>query len=56
MFVSIYFGKIRRIEFALKCLQFLLVVKQRPSFGKLEKTKELSRLVRLFFVMTEKQM
>ena len=40
VFVSIYFWKIRKVEFALKC-QFFLVVKQSPLFGKLEKAKEL---------------
>ena len=48
VFVSIYFWKIRKAEFALKCLHFFLDVKQSPPF-KMEKTKEL-----LFTVFWEK--
>ena len=39
MFVLIYFWNIRKVEFALQCLHFLFVVKQRPLFEKLEKAK-----------------
>ena len=30
-----------QVEFALQCLHFLFVVKERPLFDKLENTKEL---------------
>ena len=70
VFASIYFWKIRKIEFALKCLHYSLVLKQSPLFGKLKKAKELlftvfwekiiqqkmnsNFFIRLFFVMNIK--
>ena len=41
MFVLIYFCKIRKVEYALQCLNFFFPEKQNPLFGKLKKTKEL---------------
>ena len=35
VFVSIYFWKIWKVKFALKCLHFFIVVKQSLLFGKL---------------------
>ena len=49
LFNSIYFWKIRKVEFALKFLHFFVVLKQGPLFGMLEKTKKL-----LFIVFSEK--
>ena len=38
LFNSIYFWKIRKVEFALKFLHFFFFLKQGPLFGMLEKT------------------
>ena len=48
MFGLIYFWKIWKFEFALQCLYFFVIVKQRALFDKLEKTKA------LLFTVTEK--
>ena len=38
LFNSIYFWKIRKVEFALKCLHFFVVVKTRKNARKNKKT------------------
>ena len=40
MFVLIYFWKIQNVKFVLQCFHFVVVVRQRLLFDKLEKAKE----------------